>query len=162
MEERGEMKEPSEREIKERLAELAKQQGLKSRDKWPVYMWAWKEEKWGDVVAWIDHVWYVEIKFNGETWPLPVVAFEIVNVGKLLNLSRLKTDLENIRLSGAALGVMVIQAHSEDALDSYVRARLERLRNIMMSLAHPVRIGIAYAGDIVRGKLPVRWLSILY
>jgi len=157
------MMEYSEKEIKAKLAELAKQQGLKFRDEWPIYIRKQGGETWDDVeIARIDHAWYVEIEFNGENLPLPVVAFEIVDMRKLSRLPELKKDLENIRLSGAALGILIIQAESEDALSSYIRERLERLYNIMRSLTHPVRVGVAYAGDVLQGRLPIKWLSTLY
>ena len=159
-----------EEEIKAKLAELAEQQGLKARNEWPVYMWIWDDEKkeWDYVnVAKIDHAWYVEVNVDEGSWALPVVAFEIVSVIKLMNLSLLKKDLENIRISGAALGVLVIQAASEEKLQQELREqgctddRIRQLRDIISYIVHPIRVGIAYAGDIIQGKLRIAWLSTL-
>ena len=163
------MEEIDDKAIKMKLAELAEQQGLEPRNEWPIRVWIRKieegAEKWRkSEIARVDHVWLYELKVKigdrEETWQLPVVAFEIIPVRRLMNLSQIKKDLENLRLSGAALGVIVVQALSENDLKQYMPEHLIKERpGILATLAFPVRIGIAYAGDIMRGELRIKWLS---
>jgi len=155
------MEEINDKAIKMKLAELAEQQGLEPRNEWPI----WKKEcNTHSEIARVDHVWLYGLKVkvgdHEETWRLPVVAFEIIRVRDLRDLSQIKKDLENLRLSGAALGVIVVQAFSEDDLKQYMPEHLIKERpGILATLAFPVRIGIAYAGDIMRGELCIKWLS---
>lgn len=157
-----------EKKIKAKLAELAEQRGLLYQNEWPVFMWVKRKKEgkeiWESIeVARIDHAWYINIELHNKTWPLPIIVFEIAAVRKIWSLPEMKKDLENIRLSGAALGVIVLQTSSEEELQQEIPKELfiNRL-NIMRVIAHPIRIGIAYAGDILRGKLRIEWLSDLY
>ncbi|MEM3697526.1 MAG: hypothetical protein QXQ94_08535 [Candidatus Bathyarchaeia archaeon] len=61
-------------------------------------------------IAYIDHVWLEKVPHPlGHSREIPVVAFEITkDISTLWNMKKMKGDIENLRLSNAALGVLVI------------------------------------------------------
>jgi hypothetical protein len=70
-----------------------------------------KMEGLGRYVAYIDHVWLEKVPHPSglSIRTFPVVAFEITtNLGRLWNMKEMKGDVENLRLSSAALGVLII------------------------------------------------------
>jgi len=62
-------------------------------------------------IAYIDHVWLMKVPHPSglSQRPFPVVAFEITkDLSTLWNMKKMKGDIENLRLSNAVLGVLVI------------------------------------------------------
>ena len=62
-------------------------------------------------IAYIDHVWLIKVPHPSglSQRRFPVVAFEITkDVSTLWNMKKMKGDIENLRLSNAVLGVLVI------------------------------------------------------
>lgn len=62
-------------------------------------------------IAYIDHVWLTRVPHPSglSERHVPVVAFEITkDVSTLWNMKKMKGDIENLRLSNATIGVLVI------------------------------------------------------
>jgi len=144
---------------KQLLTQMGKSAGFNCKNEYRL-----KIEGYNRYVAYVDHVWLAKVPHPfGYSRDFAIVAFEITNdLTALWNMKKMKGDVENLRLSGASLGVLVIP--TVDALKGQAEklgygsttwlANLKSYLEVLKKIAFPLRLEV-WCFDHKNNKLSI-------
>jgi len=134
------MSAPTDREVKKGLKKIGETLGFSCKNEYELIV----QEPWG-ILARIDHVWFKKIPILEQN--IPIVAFEITTtISKLWSKKLMKGDITNLRLSQAALGVLIIpkekwKQNPPPGWENWVW-RIDGLLENLKKIASPMRVEI--------------------